>query len=134
MSENEEKADAVLKGTGQDTAFTESFQKSEGLNAYSQIALATTKYSNRGSLGLNVGENASTRKEERKHEAIATFRLVNKDGDVIWSTTQVSFEGKFLGRRRMLPTKSQRSGRRTSNQRGIRYQRGNCYRLSSIRL
>ena len=34
---------------------------------------------------------------ERKHEAIATLRLVNKDGDVIWSATAESLGGKFLG-------------------------------------
>ena len=33
----------------------------------------------------------------RKHEAIATVRLVNKDGDVIWSTIQESNGAKFRG-------------------------------------
>ena len=28
--------------------------------------------------------------KERKHEVLATVRLVNKDGDVLWSTTQES--------------------------------------------
>jgi len=28
---------------------------------------------------------------------MATVRLVNKDGDVIWSTTQESLGGKFRG-------------------------------------
>ena len=45
--------------------------------------------------GLGVGENESARSEERKHEAVAAVRLVNKDGDVIWSTTQESDGGKF---------------------------------------
>jgi hypothetical protein len=43
------------------------------------------------------GQSESTRSVERKHEATATVRLVNKDGDVIWSTIQESFGGKFRG-------------------------------------
>ena len=35
--------------------------------------------------------------KERKHEAVASVRLVNKDGDVIWSTTQESLGAKFKG-------------------------------------
>jgi hypothetical protein len=35
--------------------------------------------------------------KERKHEALATVRLVNKEGDVIWSTTQESNGAKFHG-------------------------------------
>jgi len=46
---------------------------------------------------VSIGENESSRSEERKHEAIATIRLVNRDGDVLWSTTAESFGGKFLG-------------------------------------
>lgn len=45
--------------------------------------------------GLGVGETESSHIEERKHEAVAAVRLVNKDGDVIWSTTQESLGGKF---------------------------------------
>jgi hypothetical protein len=33
--------------------------------------------------------------QERKHEASASVRLVNRDGDVIWSTTQESQGAKF---------------------------------------
>ncbi len=46
---------------------------------------------------MSIGENESRRTEERKHEAIATVRLVSKDGDVIWSATAESMGGKFLG-------------------------------------
>ena len=35
--------------------------------------------------------------DERRHEAIAAVRLVNKDGDVIWATTQESLGAKFRG-------------------------------------
>ena len=99
VTEEEEKADAVIKGSGQDTVFTESFSSSDALNAHSQVSLPGTdsRYSSRGNASFSVGENENRRTEERKHEAIATVRLVSKDGDVIWSTTQESFGGKFMG-------------------------------------
>lgn len=102
ITENQEKADAILKGTGQDSAFTEKFQSSDNLTARSSLSLpggnsSDSRVSNRTSAGLSVGENESRRTEERKHEAIATVRLVSKDGDVLWSTTQESLGGKFLG-------------------------------------
>ena len=43
------------------------------------------------------GENESDHSTERRHEAIAAVRLVNKEGDVIWSTTQESQGAKFRG-------------------------------------
>jgi hypothetical protein len=44
-----------------------------------------------------VGENESTRIAERKHEAAAAVRLVNRDGDVVWSATKESLGAKFRG-------------------------------------
>ena len=37
ITEKEEKADAVLKGAGEDEVFTDTFQSSEGINAHSQV-------------------------------------------------------------------------------------------------
>jgi hypothetical protein len=104
ITENEDKADATLKGAGDDDVFTDSFQSSEGINAHTQIGAGESSgsrnyssSSNNHNLGLTVGENSSRHTEERKHEAIATVRLVSKDGDVIWSATAESLGGKFLG-------------------------------------
>ena len=47
--------------------------------------------------GLSLSDNESVHIEERKHEAMAAVRLVTKDGDVIWSTTQESNGAKFRG-------------------------------------
>ena len=44
-----------------------------------------------------MGQNESHHIEERKHEAIATVRLVNRDGDVIWAATEESLGAKFVG-------------------------------------
>jgi len=54
------------------------------------------RYSDRSSMSVGVGESENSRVEERKHEAIATVRLV-KDGDVIWSATEESLGAKFMG-------------------------------------
>ena len=37
ITEDEDKADATLKGAGDDDVFTDTFQSSEGVNAHSQI-------------------------------------------------------------------------------------------------
>ena len=44
-----------------------------------------------------MGEQESARIAERRHEATAAVRLVSKDGDVLWSTTQESLGAKFRG-------------------------------------
>jgi hypothetical protein len=102
ITEDEDKADAVLKGAGRDEVFTDTFQSSEGINAHSQISIAgrgssNQTYSDRTYGSVGVGENENHRIEERKHEAIAAVRLVNKDGDVIWSDTEESLGAKFVG-------------------------------------
>lgn len=100
ITEDEDKADATLKGSGDDEVFTDHFQSSEGINAHTQIGggvNGTTHVSNSHYAGVSIGENDSRHTEERKHEAIATVRLVDKDGDVIWSATAESLGGKFLG-------------------------------------
>jgi hypothetical protein len=104
ITEDEDKADAVLKGAGDDDVFTDTFQSSEGINAHSQISAGSSEglrnyssSSNNHSGGLTIGENDSRRTEERKHDAIATVRLVSKDGDVIWSATAESLGAKFMG-------------------------------------
>ncbi|HYL74805.1 MAG TPA: hypothetical protein VEU96_11410 [Bryobacteraceae bacterium] len=100
ITEDEDKADATLKGTGADEVFTDTFQSSEGLNAHTQVgggANGSTRTTSSRYAGLGIGETSSRHTEERKHEAIATVRLVNKDGDVIWSATAESLGGKFLG-------------------------------------
>ncbi len=104
ITEDEDKADAVLKGSGDDDVFTDTHQYSDGLNAHTQFGSASSEglrnYSNSSSNhsgGLSIGENESRRSEERKHEAFVTVRLVAKDDDVIWSATAESLGGKFLG-------------------------------------
>ena len=107
ITENEDRADAVLRGAAEDLLYTDRFSSSESLGVRrdgrsSEANSSGSGYSRTGNgrslaLGVGVNENESSHIEERKHEAMATVRLVNKDGDVIWSTTQESLGGKFRG-------------------------------------
>lgn len=111
ITENPERADAFLRGAAEDLVFTDSYatsdsarmSASEGESSGSSSGTrvngignnASTRRSRRSS--ASVGDRESTTTRERKHEALATVRLVNKDGDVIWSTTQESTGAKFRG-------------------------------------
>jgi hypothetical protein len=104
ITENVERADTFLRGSAEDLVFTDTFQSSDNIDARVQVGRGTTYSSGSSSsrqpgrsLGASVGENESARIAERKHEATASIRLVGKDGDVIWSTTEESLGGKFRG-------------------------------------
>ncbi len=98
LTENQERADAVLRGAAEDLVFTEVHSTAEGLNAHANFGSGRASSGSRGSYGgMGIGENESEHSAERRHEAIAAVRLVNKEGDVIWSTTQESLGAKFRG-------------------------------------
>ena len=98
LTENQERADAILRGAAEDLVFTELHQSSDGINAHINGGSGRASSSSRGSYaGIGIGENESEHSSERRHEAIAAVRLVNKDGDVIWSTVQESLGAKFHG-------------------------------------
>jgi hypothetical protein len=98
LTENQERADAILRGGAEDLVFTESHSSSEGINARANASTGRSSSSSRSaSGGLGIGENESEHSTERRHEAIAAVRLVNKEGDIIWATTQESLGAKFRG-------------------------------------
>ena len=98
ITENQERADATLRGTAEDLVFTEVHQSSDSINARANVGSGRQTSGTKGAYGgFGVGESESSRVQERRHEAIAGVRLVNKEGDVIWSTTQESLGGKFRG-------------------------------------
>src|SRR4051794_30106994 len=98
ITENPDKADATLRGSAEDLIYTDNFQSSEGVHARAALGSGgtTSRITSRG-LSASVGEEESQRSTERRHEATAAIRLVGKDGDVIWSTTQESHGAKFRG-------------------------------------
>jgi hypothetical protein len=111
LTENQDRADVFMRGAAEDLIFTDAFSSSDGINmrgstssnsgsgTSSRYNDASSGYNQRSgrTLSLGLGENESSNIKDRKHEALATVRLVNKDGDVIWSTTQESTGAKFRG-------------------------------------
>ncbi|HEY2018120.1 MAG TPA: hypothetical protein VGH38_31660, partial [Bryobacteraceae bacterium] len=98
LTEKEERADVVLRGAAEDLVFTETHQTSDSINAHMQAGTGRNSTRTTGGYGgVGVGDSESEHSAERRHEAIAAVRLVNKEGDVIWSTTQESLGAKFRG-------------------------------------
>src|ERR1700692_2408577 len=111
LTETQERADAFLRGAAEDLIYTDQFKssenvsmrgnssESEGVSSDSRYNGASGGNSSRSarSMGSSIGGGDSSEVKERKHEALATVRLVNKDGDVLWSTTQESGGAKFRG-------------------------------------
>ena len=90
ITENPDHADAVLRGSADDQVFMEKHHSSDSITAGLHSGTSdnyTSKYDHTSSSkasGLNIGQNESMNSEDRKHEASASVRLVNRDGDVIW--------------------------------------------------
>src|SRR5580693_5723434 len=97
LTEKEEKADVTLRGAAEDLVFSDVHTSQDSVNARANIGSGKSANQRPVSAGLTVGENESDHSSERRHEAVAAVRLVNKDGDVIWSTTQESLGAKFHG-------------------------------------
>ena len=88
----------MLRGAAEDLVFSEAHSSSEGLNARANFGTGRATSSSKGAYGgMGVGETESEHSTERRHEAVAAVRLVNKEGDVIWATTQESLGAKFRG-------------------------------------
>jgi hypothetical protein len=99
ITEKEDRADVVLRGSGEDLVFTDQHQTSDHLSVSARGATSDRNLSvgNSSSTGITAGESETSHIVERKHEAAASVRLVNRDGDVIWSATKESLGGKFRG-------------------------------------
>jgi hypothetical protein len=99
VTENQEKADAVIHGAAEDLVFTETHSSSDGINARFNMGSSkgASGYRADQSAGMGVGDNESDHSSLRRHESIATVRITNKEGDVIWSTTQESLGAKYHG-------------------------------------
>ena len=98
LTENQERADTTLHGAAEDLVFTDTHSSNDSINARANIGTGrSSQYSRSSTAGVTLGENESDHSTERRHEAIAAVRLVNKDGDVIWATTQESLGAKFHG-------------------------------------
>jgi fermentation-respiration switch protein FrsA (DUF1100 family) len=100
LTDNEDRADAILKGAADDHTYVDTFDTEE--SGDSRITAGVYSgglgYGRSGANGgVGLGTSEAHHDKERKHEAYAAVRLCNRDGDVIWSTTQESNGGKFRG-------------------------------------
>lgn len=101
VTENAEHADATLKGSGDDLIFTEEHNSNDSLGVHANSGSGSSSralnsgVSSNQTMGIGVTDSESSRVQERRHEATGSVRLVGKDGDIIWSTTQESNGGKF---------------------------------------
>lgn len=111
ITENRDKADAILKGTG----LEKTSQEFHGLSDKAVAASSHSGYSDNVSgsasggtasisgsahafhIGSLAGADDSTASSETINDARVAVRLVATDGDVIWSTTQESRGAKYKG-------------------------------------
>jgi hypothetical protein len=104
ITENEQKADAIIRGSADDRIFTEEHNTSDSLGVHADTSSGSASgnqmagsASSHRSLGAGVTDTESSHIQDRRHEASASIRLVDTDGDVLWSTTQECNGGKFRG-------------------------------------
>ncbi len=102
LTDNADRADAILKGAADDKVFTDSIDIQEGISARENLGKSSSgsssySKSSGGYGGISISDSQSHHSKERKHEAYAAVRLCNKEGDVLWSTTQESLGAKFRG-------------------------------------
>jgi hypothetical protein len=104
ITENPDRADAALKGSGDDKIYTEQHNTSESIGMHAGDSSGTraatsigTATSSNQSMSAGITDHESSNIQERRHESRASVRLVTADGDVIWSTTQESNGAKFRG-------------------------------------
>jgi hypothetical protein len=101
ITEDKDHADAILRGSAMDELYSEQHHSSDNISLGTHSGSSESysdRYdhtSNEKQSGLNIGQNESSQSNERRHEASASVRLVNRQGDVIWSTTQESLGAKF---------------------------------------
>jgi len=106
ITENPDRADASLRGSADDKIFMENHSTQESLGMHSagskgdsssEGGVGRVTQSSHGSFGVGLTDSESSHIEVRRHEANASVRLVDANGDVLWSTTQESGGGKFRG-------------------------------------
>lgn len=101
LTENPDRADATLRGSGDDLIFNEEHNTSDSIGVHANAGTGSSSrslnsgVSSNATTGIGVNDSENSKITERHHEATGSVRLVSKDGDVIWSTTQESNGGKF---------------------------------------
>ena len=99
LTENSKSADAILRGSGEDLIYQELERRRAGINARGNVSTSRRESGeyNRNASGFGVGDSESSENRERRHEAVASVRILMPNGEIIWSTTQESNGAKFRG-------------------------------------
>ena len=103
VTENRERADAILKGAALEKTSQElhAYGESTAVGAASGGAHAEVNgasgSSSGGFIARHMGTSDSSVNTETINEARVAVRLVNTDGDVIWTSTQESKGAKYKG-------------------------------------
>ena len=99
LTDDEKRADAILKGAADDRVFTDSFDSDKSVSGRNDAGVysgsRSVKTGGGGYTAMSGADHESYHIRDRKHEAFAAIRLVNRAGDVVWSTTQESLGAKF---------------------------------------
>jgi hypothetical protein len=99
LTEDQEQADAYLRGSAEDLVFTEVYRQRDGIQVRGS-ASGSARDSEESEFHANsfgVGDTDENYRREQKHEAVAAVRLVLRSGEVVWSTTQESAGAKYRG-------------------------------------
>lgn len=104
LTENLERADAVMKGSSELKIYTDEHNTTDSIGVHASDGSGSSAGANLGTnssshrnMSLGVTQNESSHIKERRQEVAASVRLVDASGDVIWSTTQESNGAKFRG-------------------------------------
>lgn len=99
LTDNPDRADAILKGAADDREFTDTVDSVKAISVHQGTGRFASGKSAAGISGGSVNGGASDTEShhirEHKQQAYAALRLCNREGDVIWSTTQESNGAKF---------------------------------------
>lgn len=97
--EDEDRADAFLRGSAEDLIYSTYYRTRGGFNVRSSSSDSHRESGESDFISGSIGvrEDDSFSRRNRKHEAMAAVRLVLRNGDVVWSTTQESSGGKYKG-------------------------------------
>jgi hypothetical protein len=107
LTEDCEKADFVVKGTIIERSDYATRSESEGIGFGQSGSSSRSSSSRFGSTGSSSGSSVSgsvsgnayesLSSSEVKSQAALTMRIVDRDGEIIWATSQESGEGKSKG-------------------------------------
>ena len=103
VTENKDKADAILKGTGLEKTSQEVHATGEATSVgaaaggSSASVNGTSGSASGGFIARHMGAEDSQASSVAMNDARLAVRLVSADGDVLWSTTQESKGAKYKG-------------------------------------